>query len=84
LKHADLHWILNRSLSELHAVVVDHTLDGDRLASRALPSCLDLQNLPNNDKEKVINCDENYLFAPHSLLNFSIILYIKFIQIVYM
>ena len=58
-----LHWILNRSLSEVHAVVADHILDGGRLASRALPSCLDFQNLPNNDKEKVINCDQNYLFA---------------------
>ena len=43
--------------------MADHILDGGRLASRALPSCLDFQNLPNNDKEKVINCDQNYLFA---------------------
>jgi hypothetical protein len=59
-----MHWILNRSLSEVNAIMADHVLDGSGLSSCDLPCSVDLQALPNNDKEKDIVLTDIVYFTP--------------------
>uniref|UniRef100_A0A0E0MQN4 CDP-diacylglycerol--serine O-phosphatidyltransferase n=2 Tax=Oryza rufipogon TaxID=4529 RepID=A0A0E0MQN4_ORYRU len=47
-------YLQDRSLSEVDAVMVVHSLDDRGVASDDVPSCVDLENLPNNDKEKAM------------------------------
>ena len=49
-----MHQVWTWSLSEVDAVMVVHSLDDRGVASDDVPSCVDLENLPNNDKEKAM------------------------------
>jgi hypothetical protein len=69
-----LHWILNRSLSEVNAITVDHILDGSGLSSCDLPTSVDLQALPDNDKKKAIILTD-IIYYPAFFHQFSIYVY---------
>lgn len=51
---SDLHKVRAWSLPKINADVADSILDDGGHVSHDVPSCVDMETLPNNDKEKVV------------------------------